>query len=182
MSADLTLRCLNSLRRQHPPTYVAMRYMAESMISFEETAFARSAILRRYITQPAKDYHRAPRFKSLGEFGVASYRELFMPSPFASLAEAVVLSEIGKSPEFRKHPNVYSYLWPQKGSKGHNFEHYYDGYQRRNSSIVEALCLKPEMVALVVDIKSFYPSVRKDDARKEMSEKLQASDLALDIK
>ena len=182
MSADLTLRCLSSLRKAHPPTYVAMRYMAESLVSAEETGFARSAILRRYITQPVKDYCKVPRFKSIGKDGIPNFRELFIPSPFANLAEAMVLSELAKSPAFGNHPSVYSYLWPSTSSKGKNFEHYFDGYQSRNSAICKAFNKKPNTVALVVDIKSFYPSVPKDEASAEIAKRLQASDLAVDVK
>jgi hypothetical protein len=56
MSTDLTLRCLNALRKQHLPSYMAMRFMANSIVSSNESSFSRKSILRRYKAHPALDY------------------------------------------------------------------------------------------------------------------------------
>jgi len=98
-------------------------------------------------------------------------------SPFASLAEAVLLKKISQDVAFKGHPSVYSYLWPKDRHSGRNYEHFIDGYHERNRRIRQQLSLQPESVAVVMDIRSCYPSIRQSLARRVFTERLDRSSL-----
>jgi Reverse transcriptase (RNA-dependent DNA polymerase) len=159
-----------------------MRYMAESLVSSEESSFSRRAIVRRYSAQPRSSYFHVPRFKELSDRGLPEYRTLYMPSPFSCLAEAVILEEIGKDRAFGNHPSVYSYRWPSQGSRGSNYEHYFDNYQARNEGIASELTKYSDRVALVLDIRRFYPSADQEFVRAEFRKCMRASTLSDEVR
>ncbi|MFZ2987807.1 RNA-directed DNA polymerase [Ideonella sp.] len=86
------------------------------------------------------------------------YRHCLAPSPTTALAEAVILQFLSIDPVFAVPSQVFSYRWPKHSMSGWSYEYFAAGYKERNSAISAALREAPENVAVIADIKSFYPS------------------------
>lgn len=97
--------------------------------------------------------------KEIENDGTPIYRECIVGSPATLLAESYVLSLMAHEQSFVTGENVYSYKWPLSDRGGRNFQYYQYGYTRRNEQIREHLREHPGHVAVVGDIRKFYPSV-----------------------
>jgi hypothetical protein len=93
-------------------------------------------------------------------------------SPFTLIAEAILLHNLSMEVAFRKQENVYSYLWPRNQYGGHNFDYYGFGFLNRNNKIKSLLKASPENVAVVNDIRRFYPSISWDDLSPKLEGRL----------
>lgn len=144
----LAVRALQATRRLHLPTYIAIRYLVDSVFGSAESAWIETTLPRKYPRRSLPRFQSVMRFKKLNENGKPEYREFTVPSPSTALTEALVLSHIGRSGGFAKSSSVYSYLWPIRQDKSpFSFEHYVNGYKSRNSDI--ARYLEPESVTRV---------------------------------
>ncbi|MCO7557410.1 RNA-directed DNA polymerase [Metapseudomonas otitidis] len=103
------------------------------------------------------------------------YRNCIAPSPITAIAESLVLALLADNPNFRVNDRVYSYLWPRSRRSGSSYEFFAEGYKRRNLDIARKL-EKPSHVAIVTDIKSFYPSIDKERALSVLSTLLEERD------
>ncbi len=101
-----------------------------------------------------------------------TYRNCITGSPLTTLAEAYVLSLMAKQAAFTVPPCAYSYLWPDAGMAGRNFEHFLDGYEQRNLRVAELLAAAPDHMAVVADLKAFYPSVDRQRLRDKVAARL----------
>lgn len=159
----LLIRALNSTRQVYFPSYVGLRLIGDQLPSGENN-FLQKLILRRL---SAGDKWRFKRFELYKGSNTSSqgvkhvYRECLAPSPLTAIAESFVLSCLADNPAFAISPRVYSYRWPPSGRSGASYEFFGEGYKQRNTEIAAALSL-PNHVAVVTDIKSFYPSARKE--------------------
>jgi hypothetical protein len=156
----LLVRALNATRQGYFPTYVGLRLVGDQLLSGGGGYLGRMLITRL----TSGDYFRFKRFKlykgSLRTCGVVShqYRDCLAPSPATTIAEALMLAIMSADPVFRVSDRVYSYWWPRTHLSGGNYEYFVEGYKRRNNEVAEAL-KRPDSVAVVIDIKNFYPSV-----------------------
>ena len=103
------------------------------------------------------------------------YRSCLAPSPLTAISESLVLALLAANPAFSVSPRVYSYRWPSSSRSGASYEFFSTGYQQRNAEIAEALSA-PNHVAVVTDIKSFYPSARKEQVESALKSLLDRSD------
>ncbi len=173
----LVVRCLNETRIVHPPTYVACRYLADSIISDSRSMFGVQSIMRKYPLQGASRFGRYLRYKKTDNGGRHEYREFLIPSPWTCFAESVVLSILSATAAFQKSASIYSYIWPQHAGCPYNFEHYSNGYKKRNEGIASFLTANPGYVALIADIERFYPRIRHDALRRRFHARLNASSI-----
>jgi len=102
------------------------------------------------------------------------YREFFVPSPTTALVEANILTKLSALSQFQSSPAVYSYRWPRPTS-GRLFQHYFAGFSRRNEDITAALKSSKENVAVVTDVKSYYPSIRRGPLLLNLKNRLKLS-------
>jgi hypothetical protein len=98
------------------------------------------------------------------------------------VTEALVLSQLARTPSFSKHTNVYSHLWPRREDCPFNFEYYVSGYKARNAAIAQYADQNPGNVLLVSDIEKFYPSILRNPARVRFNKALNQSTLPADIR
>lgn len=173
-ATTLMVRSLNETRLLHPPTYVASRYLADSIASNRASSWSPAAILRRFPVQTPRLFEIV-RLKKAPPGGAREYRSYLIPSPMTSLAEAITLSELAKSEAFQKSARVYSYRWPRSPDYPFNFQHFASCYRRRNRAIAAAFRDTPEKVGLITDIKTFYPSIPHDVVRPRFTTALNAS-------
>lgn len=155
------IRTLNYLRGVHLPTYVALRLMLDRVRSSEMDRFIESVITQATI-------RKVPRVLSLKRFksavdGRYVYRNYSVPSPTSALADTHAISVLHAHKVVDRRDFVYSYRRPDEGG-ARNFEHFSIGYRERNEAIGRALS-DPALVAVILDIRNFYPSV---DAAKSL--------------
>ena len=168
----LAVRCLNETRLLHPPTYVASRYLADSIASDSSSSWTPAAITRRYPVQNTPRFFKFLRFKKRLENHQIEYREFLVPSPMSCLAEALVLRVLSGMETFQKPASVYSYRWPSFPACPYNFDHYANGYRKRNRNISDVLRLDPRRVAIVTDIEKFYPTISHAVVRQRFQSRL----------
>lgn len=171
----LGLRALQSLRRLHLPTYVALRYFLDSSAGADDSSWVAKVLPRKYISRTRARFHQVPKFKKLDASGVPEYRDFHIPSPTTAVTESLVLSALAASHAFSKLPNVYSYLWPKHSRSPYNYEHYINGYKSRNMEIAKYAEEHPRHVLIVADIEKFYPNILRSRATVRFRRKLDRS-------
>lgn len=176
----LLIRALNSTRQVYFPSYVGLRLIG-SQLSFGENDYLQKLILRRLI---AGDAWRFKPFK-LYKGSIQSpqgldhqYRECLAPSPLTAIAESFILKTLSESPAFDVSPRVFSYRWPPSIRSGVSYRYFFDGYKQRNSEIAAALDT-PNQVAVVTDLKQFYPSAKKEQVESALKSRLDKCDKQL---
>jgi hypothetical protein len=168
----LLTRSLNHLRHFHLPSYVGCRSLAQSNIFQKQTNYITELLQRAAPVRPWS-YWKFSRFKSLDDSGTIEYRQMYAPSPLASLSETLVLAEMSRHEAFAPPRGVYSYLWPAPETSAHTFRYYRPGYVSRNRVVADLLLSRDSHFAVVTDIKKFYPTAKcnlaADRVRKVMS-------------
>lgn len=159
----LLIRSLNSTRQGYFPTYLGLRLIGDQLPS-GQNGYLQHTALRRLVSGDSWRFKRFALYKGSvrnDEILSHEYRDCLAPSPFTAVAEALILAYLSNDPAFKVPDRVYSYLWPKTPYSGGSYRFFAEGYKRRNLEIYEALS-KPNAVAVVTDIKSFYPSVDKE--------------------
>ena len=159
----LLVRSLNYLLKQHTFTYLACRLMAETFHSDALDRWLDLYLGRKVTTGRRQVYWKYSLFKGMSASGQPEYRICLVASPTTQLAETWLLSRLSQEPAFRPRKYVYSYLWPHSHS-GHIYQHFINGYRRRNTDIAAAAQAMPNSRIVVLDIKQFYPSIDKQRA------------------
>lgn len=167
----LAARALNASRTIHKPTYAGLRVLLGSLAKSKGTFEA--FLTRRCLARESWRYFGFQILKEASATKKPTYRNCIVGSPLTMLAEAYVLGLMAEAPAFSVPPCAYSYLWPQESMAGRNFEYFFEGYDRRNRVVGQLLMEHPDAVAVVTDIKSFYPSVRKDRLRSKVEGRIR---------
>lgn len=154
------IRALNACRALHKPTYVGLRALLDSSSDRDRLGWLSQVAMRRVRGRSQWRYFSYRTLKEIEKDGTPIYRECIVGSPTTLLAEAYVLSLMAREQAFATGENVYSYKWPLSVRGGRNFQFYQHGYTRRNERIRGKLREHPGHVAVVGDIRKFYPSVK----------------------
>lgn len=179
----LALRALQATRRIHLPTYIAIRYLVDSVFGRAESRWIEKTLPRKYPGRVVPRFQSVMRFKKLMSDGQPEYREFWVSSPSTALSEVLVLAHLGVSNQFAKSSSVYSYLWPRKPHlSAFSFEHYVNGYKKRNNDIAAYLQKNPDHVVIVSDIEKFYPNIKKETVRARFLEAIGRSNIPKDIR
>lgn len=152
-------RALNAARIAHLPTYVALRSVLDSHGDRDRIEWLANVVSNIARTRTDWRYYNFPIFKEFDTSGDPEYRDCTIGSPTTLLAEAHVLSRLSKDDAFSVPECAYSYHWPQQDRSSRNFQYFFDGYTARDRKIAELLSNEPGNVAVVADIRRFYPSV-----------------------
>ncbi|MCM2372092.1 RNA-directed DNA polymerase [Aporhodopirellula aestuarii] len=168
----LAARALNAARIAHLPTYVAMRAMLDSRTDRERVSWIMNVAAGKASTRTEWRYYDFPILKELEKEGTAVYRDYTLGSPTTLLAEAHVLHLLSHSQAFAVPECVYSYHWPQQERSSRNYQYFFDGYTARNQKIAKLLSTNPDHVAVISDIRHFYPSVAWDVLQAKFERRL----------
>lgn len=117
-------------------------------------------------------YYNFPILKELESDGSAIYRDYTLGSPTTLLAEAHVLYLLSQSEAFAVPKCVYSYHWPHQERGSRNYQYFFDGYTSRNQKVADLLRENPGNVAVISDIRHFYPSVKWDKLQAKFQNRL----------
>lgn len=173
--ADLNrtvVRTLNYLRGVHLPTYVALRLML-NRVPMEGVDSLVEAIINQATIRKNSRVLNLKRFKSIVD-GKYIYRHYSVPSPTSALADSYAISVIHNHRIVDRRSYVYSYRRPDIDGYPRNFEHFSIGYRARNEAIASALA-DSSLVAVIVDIRNFYPSVDVRKSIESLSKRLSAA-------
>lgn len=173
----LLIRALNSTRQSYFPSYVGLRLIGDQLPPGEND-YLQQLLMRRLNAGDAWRFKRFDLYKgSIQSYkGVEHvYRDCLAPSPLTAVAESLVLALLSANPAFAVSQRVYSYRWPPSSRSGASYEFFGTGYKQRNTDIATALSA-PNQVAVVTDVKSFYPSARKEQVESALKSLLDKSD------
>ncbi len=167
LDQTLLIRALNTTRQSYFPTYVGLRLIADQLPP-GENAYLQRLIRRRLFSGDAWRFKQFDLYKgsSTTPAGVEHiYRDCLAPSPLTAIAESFVLALLAQHSAFSVPSRVYSYRWPSSSRSGGSYEFFVEGYKQRNGDIADGLSVANH-VAVVTDIKRFYPSIcpRKIDS------------------
>jgi hypothetical protein len=157
----LLIRALNATRPLYFPTYAALRVLGEHRPKSGDGLLARST-LRKLKSGDRWRYRPFQMYKGTNAFATPEqheYRKCLAPSPVTAIADALILQLLSTAREFAVPERVFSYRWPRHPRSGWSYQYFATGYRERNEAISVALVEEPKSVAVVADLKSFYPSV-----------------------
>jgi hypothetical protein len=169
----LLIRALNATRQLYFPSYVGLRLIGSQLTSGKND-YLQKLVRRRLVAgdiwrfKPFKLYKGSTQTSSGYEH---QYRDCLAPSPLTAIAEAFILKTLAESPAFQVSPRVYSYHWPPSSRSGVSYRYFFEGYKQRNHDIAAALDA-PNQVAVVTDLKQFYPSADKEKAALALKNQL----------
>ncbi|MFN0017269.1 MAG: RNA-directed DNA polymerase [Pirellulaceae bacterium] len=139
-------------------------------------------LARKASTQRSQAYWRHSVLKSEDATGSFEYRPFVIGSPTTHLAETWLISLLTRQREFTPNTAVYSYLWPRYTRASHIFAPYIHGYRRREHDVTEAMGGDPDLVAVVLDLKQYYPSINKDRVEERFVRHVLKTDLTKEEK
>lgn len=168
----LLTRALNATRPTYFPSYIGLRLIGSQM-PVDNTGYLERMIVRRLRAADSWRYRPFKLYKgTVVKQGEAEhvYRDCIAPSPSTAIAEAIILAMMANDPAFTVPDRVYSYRWPKTAFAGGSYEYFAEGYKQRNVEIAAAL--RVGSVAVVTDIKGFYPSVSADQVEAALKTRL----------
>lgn len=173
----LLIRALNSTKQTYFPTYVGLRLIGDQLPAGENGYLGRM-LIRRLNSGDSWRFKQFNIYKgSVDTNGKPShiYRKCLAPSPLTAVAEALVLARLAADPAFQVPDRVFSYRWPRSALSGGSYAYFAEGYMQRNIEIAEAL-KTPGSIAVVTDIKGFYPSVDAEQVLTALKGVLSSTD------
>mgnify|MGYP000123093060 CR=1 FL=1 len=169
-------RALNATKTVNPITYLGIRCFLDSFSNeFDEHGFEyfirhKLKVRQQWFTWKHKVY------KEINDKEEFVYRDFISLSPFGAISEAFLLGELLNEKCFEHKKNVYSYISSEKKSN-RNFKYYFSGYKNRGEKIKDEIDKDEQLNILVLDLKSFYPSIDKNKLL-ELIEKLRHNELS----
>lgn len=168
----LLTRALNATRPTYFPSYMGLRLIGSQM-PVDNTGYLERMIVRRLRAADSWRYRPFKLYKgTVVKRGEPEhvYRDCLAPSPSTAIAEAVILALMASDPAFKVSERAFSYRWPRTLFSGGSYEYFAEGYKQRNIEIAAALPVGK--VAVVTDIKGFYPSVSADQVESALKARL----------
>ncbi len=170
----VSTRALNYLRTIHVPTYVGLRFLLDSLPS-TNSSIAVTTLVEQLSYADAYRIYSVKRFKRFDKDGKAEHRAYSVPAPTHALAESYSLYHLQKMGLRDKSSFVYSYRPPSELDYSRNYEYFSTGYAERNADVLSRL--DGDCVALVFDLKNFYPSINAAKVVGDFHAEIDASGL-----
>jgi len=172
------VRAVNQYRRRDVLPYLGLRYYLENSAARTDH-WARDVSVDLVLQRTDSGYMKAKHFKSVNDDGSINHREMFLPGPNESLAEAVLVNECAKVGRgFSLHNRVFSYFPAEDNDLSGVFSHYMNGLKARHVAISSVCKEQPNAVVQFFDIKRFYPSIKTEIAHREWGEACGKSGLS----
>lgn len=162
---NIALRSLNQVKTLNPIMYMSIRCFFEDFaISSSQNGLFSDFIERKLKVR--KDWSTKPNklFKEKkGDSFI--YRDTLSLSAFGIVAESYLLRLISQQNCINKE-YVYSYSLPQRVNSTRNFKYYFNGFKRRNEDVHNMLKSDNELIAVVLDLTKFYPTINKENVKQ----------------
>ncbi len=170
-SETLAVRALNHARNVFPPAYVGLRYFVDPIRKLEPGNWLQKYVNRKLVSRKNWRFWRFNVLKAIHSNDVREHRFEVIGSPTTLLAEAQILRWLSVEPSFATASFQYSHVWPRSQYAGRSFEFFSKGYGERNSAIAKSL--KQNEIAIVTDVRQFYPSLDSGRALARFGRRLE---------
>ncbi|MEZ9176900.1 RNA-directed DNA polymerase [Vibrio kanaloae] len=165
------LRAINSYQYISPLTSLGVKIILDQ---FNEKSIDKflPAILERKIDVNKKFNTRSHKIlKGKDDSGDYEFRTVTFPSPFNALLESYYFYNLDLD-KINSSKSVYSYkLNKANNDSYHVFDYYMKNYLQMNHDIAKQLSSNRKKGVLILDIKSFYPSIDKEIAKTIIKER-----------
>jgi hypothetical protein len=178
----LLIRALNSTRQSYFPSYIGLRLIGDQLPE-NNFDYLKNLVSRRLIAGDQWRFKSFDLYKNSYQTsrGIKhEYRKCLASSPITAIAESFILSLFAKENAFAVADRVYSYRWPKSNRSGSSYAYFAEGYNLRNKDIAVQLS-DSNSIAIVTDIKSFYPSVQKEQILRVLNSYIDSSSEHLKI-
>lgn len=163
---NIALRSLNQVKTLNPIMYISIRCFFEDF----SNPSARNGLFNEFIKRKLKvrknwstKHNKLFKEKEDDKF---IYRETLSLSTFGIVSESYLLRLISQQDCIKNKEFVYSYSLPQHVNSTRNFKYYFDGFKKRNEDIHKMLKSDKNLVAIVLDLTKFYPSIDKENVKQ----------------
>lgn len=173
--SNLAMRSLNQVKTINPIMYLAIRCFFED---FTESAVKNNLfadfIKRKLQVRQHWSTKKNKLFKEKNA-GKYIYRDTLSLSPFGIIAESYLMRIISQQFYFEDIDYVYSYNLPFRINSTRNYTYYFDGYKKRNNDIMNVLESDKDLIAVVLDLEKFYPSINIEIVKKLFFKKINST-------
>lgn len=154
----LALRAANQYRTRDIMAYLGLRYyFANQCARRDRWAEEVSAYL--VMSRSNGAYFWSLHFKDVSADGQLHHRDIFLPGPNESFAEAALLAECSRHAAFRSPDFVFSYRLAEGEDIQGAYKPYFPGLQERQQNIAVACKSDTSQIVRYTDIKRFYPNI-----------------------
>ena len=170
----LALRAANQYRARDILAYLGLRYYFANQCARRDR-WAEEVSSHLVMSRSSSAYFQSLHFKDIHGDGQVGHREIFLPGPNESFAEAALLAECSRHAAFHSPGFVFSYRLSEGEDTQGVYKPYFSGLQERQQQIAAACKADVGQVVRYTDIKRFYPNIAGELA---LSAWLKACDVA----
>ncbi|WP_434637209.1 RNA-directed DNA polymerase [Sulfurimonas sp. NW7] len=163
---NIALRSLNQVKTLNPIMYISIRCFFEDF----SNSSAQNGLFNDFIERKLKvrknwSTKQNKLFKEK-EGDSFIYRDTLSLSTFGIISESYLLRLISQQNCINNKEFVYSYSLPQYVNSTRNFKYYFNGFKRRNENVHNILKSDKDLIAVVLDLTKFYPSINKENVKQ----------------
>ena len=157
----LALRAANQYRTRDIMAYLGLRYYFANQCA-RRNRWAEEVSSHLVMSRSSGAYFQSLHFKDMCGDGQVSHRDIFLPGPNESFAEAALLAECSRNAAFRSPDFVFSYRLAEGEDTQGVYKPYFSGLQERQQQIAAACTADTSQVVRYTDIKRFYPNISSE--------------------
>lgn len=172
----LALRAVNQYRTRDILAYLGLRYYFANQCARRDR-WADEVSRHLVMSRSSGSYFQSLHFKDLDPDGQIGHRDIFLPGPNESFAEAALLAECSKHAAFRSPDFVLSYRLAEGEDARGVYKPYFFGLQERQQKIAAACKASTGQVVRYTDIKRFYPNISGELAINAWQKACDAAEL-----
>lgn len=183
-NVNIAIRCLNYLSKESRFSYVGLRLLLDKLAPDLQEEWLDAHLQRRVQTKFRGSFLKSKALRAVDTSASGpsiTYRDHFVGTPTETLFQVWIMSKLANNPHLTANDSVFSYLWASPNA-GHIFRPFMEGYRARNENVAAALAAIDGSVALVTDVKQFYPSVDREIVAKQFFDSITQSTMDDDAK
>lgn len=154
----LALRAANQYRTRDIMAYLGLRYYFANQCARRDR-WANEVSSHLVMSRSSGAYFHCLHFKDMRADNHVGHRDIFLPGPNESFAEAALLAECSRHAAFRSPDFVFSYRLAEGEDTQGVYKPYFSGLQERQQQIASACKAGADQVVRYTDIKRFYPNI-----------------------
>lgn len=156
----LALRAANQYRTRDIMAYLGLRYYFANQCARRDRWA--EEVSSHLVMSRSSAYFQSLHFKEIRADGQVGHRDIFLPGPNESFAEAALLAECSRHAAFRSPNFVFSYRLAEGEDIQGVYKPYFTGLLERQQKIAAACKADADQVVRYTDIKRFYPNISGD--------------------
>lgn len=153
----LALRAVQQYRTRDIMAYLGLRYYFVNQCARRDR-WGDEVSTHLVMSRSSGAYFQSLHFKDVNN-GQVGHRDIFLPGPNESFAEAALLAECSRHAAFRSPDFVFSYRLAEGDDTQGVYKPYFSGLKERQENIAAACKAGADQVVRYTDIKRFYPNI-----------------------